>query len=260
MTNEEAQVWYPKRIDVEATFSAFVRTFRNGRIVRELMPDAPTMTLNADYFFPDAGVVMELKTLEADASSSDARSRRLVAAYRAAGYSGSDLFGFLFRGEPMPNDVQEKFGRLLANPIAKAVKRANKQIRATKRFLRAETALGVVAVANSNNYGLSPGAIFGAIARAATSLEDNHTDAVVYFTPNVYHDIEGSDVAHQIWTAAYRDEQTDRLVEFVNDLGRAWGDFSEMTSGDKYLERAEIPDEEEGLHLLRAAVSVRPPE
>jgi hypothetical protein len=110
---EDTELWRPTPIDIESTFTEFVRTFRNGQIVRDRMPDAPTMMLNADYLFPDDNIFAELKTLEKDGADPETYSKRLVAAYERHGYSGSDLFGHLFRGEPMPDAVaQDMLNRL----------------------------------------------------------------------------------------------------------------------------------------------------
>jgi hypothetical protein len=257
---DETKLWRPILINVESTFSEFVRTFRNGQIIRDHMPDAPVMMPNADYLFPEDNIFVELKTLEEDGADPETYSKRLVAAYERHGYSGSDLFGHLFRGEPTPDAVGQDMLNRLRRPIVEAVKKANKQIRASKRFFDRASACGVVLVANSANYGLSPAGMLSVIGGAAARLDDNHVDAAVYFTPNVYHDIDGSDIAYQVWTPSYRDEQgIDQLVEFVNDLGRKWGDFVEAATGDHFLERTETPDIEEGNQILRGAVPIRPP-
>lgn len=59
-------VWRPTFIDIEPEFNKFVPTFRNGKLVRDLVPDQPDMALNADYYFPDDHVIAELKCMETD--------------------------------------------------------------------------------------------------------------------------------------------------------------------------------------------------
>jgi hypothetical protein len=53
----------PKFIEVEKDFARFVRTFRGGAVVRDLIPDAPHMEPNADYYFSNDDIVAELKCL-----------------------------------------------------------------------------------------------------------------------------------------------------------------------------------------------------
>ena len=91
-------VWRPTFIDIEPEFNKFVPTFRNGKLVRDLVPDQPDMALNADYYFPDDHVIAELKCMETD--SEDSYPQRVSEAFTHFRYSGSDLMGFLFRGEP----------------------------------------------------------------------------------------------------------------------------------------------------------------
>ena len=57
-------VWRPTFIDIEPEFNKFVPNFRNGKLVRDLVPDQPDMALNADYYFPDDHVIAELKCME----------------------------------------------------------------------------------------------------------------------------------------------------------------------------------------------------
>ena len=91
-------VWRPTFIDIEPEFNKFVPNFRNGKLVRDLVPDQPDMALNADYYFPDDHVIAELKCMETD--SEDSYPQRVSEAFTHFRYSGSDLMGFLFRGEP----------------------------------------------------------------------------------------------------------------------------------------------------------------
>jgi hypothetical protein len=56
--------WKPTFIDIEPAFDRLVASVRGGRLVRELMPAAPNLPLNADYIFPEDDVIAELKCLE----------------------------------------------------------------------------------------------------------------------------------------------------------------------------------------------------
>lgn len=86
--------WRPTLFDIEPEFTKFVPTFRNGQIVRDLMPDQPAMALNADFYFPNDRVVVELKCMERD--SRDTYPERVVRAFTHFGYTGCELMGFLY--------------------------------------------------------------------------------------------------------------------------------------------------------------------
>jgi hypothetical protein len=174
MTDE----WKPTHIDVEATFDRFVSTFRGGRSVRDFLTERSKLPLNADYFFPKDNIVAELKCLEKNPTESLDLGRRTARAYAASGRTGSDFFGYLFRGEPMPADVKSKISNWVRESIRSVVKKGNRQIRATKRFL-SKNAKGLLLIANDNNYGFGPDVMTAIVGDAATRLGDNHVDALV---------------------------------------------------------------------------------
>jgi hypothetical protein len=102
----------PKHIDVEPNFEAFVPTFRNGRLVRELMPARTNLPLNADYFFPDDNIVAELKCLQKNPIEGKDWPSRLIRAFSSTGHSLDDLMRHLFDGVPMPPAAQQFCARL----------------------------------------------------------------------------------------------------------------------------------------------------
>jgi len=106
----------------------------------------------------------------------------------------------------MPNAVKAKLFHWLREAIRSVVKTGNRQIRMSKQVLREEKGKGVLLVANDNNYGFGPETMSDVISDAVARLDDGHIDAVVYFTPNVFHRIPGSDVVWIIWEPSYRDD------------------------------------------------------
>jgi hypothetical protein len=238
----DALSWSPKRIDIEPTFDGFVPSFRNGQLIRDLMPDTGKMPLNADYLFADDNVIAELKCLEKNPMEAADWPPRLAKAFRSTGHSFSHLMGYLVRGEPMPVAVRAKLVHWMRDAIRSVIKGGNRQIRSSKRELGRPDAKGVLLVANDHNYGFGPEAMLAVISDAAARLDNNHVDAVVYFTPNVFHRKPSSDVAWLLWDPEYRDTNDVLLSEFVNDMGRKWGDHLEAVTGDPILEREEHPE------------------
>ncbi|VVT23345.1 hypothetical protein [Rhizobium sp. EC-SD404] len=224
--------WQPTLINIEPEFANFVPTFRNGQIVRDLMPDQPAMTLNADFYFPEDRVVVELKCMETD--SRDAYPERVARAFAHFGHTGSELMGFLFRGEPMPERVAGRIRQQIANPLRQALRKANRQIAATKHHLNIPDAFGLAVFANDNNFGLTPANALSILGNAALGLSNCHVDGFVYMTPNVYHHT-GDDIARSVWVPLYS-EGKESLADFVNSFGNAWIDYAEQF-GEPYLER-----------------------
>lgn len=226
--------WRPSLIDVEREFTTFIREFRGGRLVRDLVPDAPRMELNADFIFPEEKIIAELKIMESDPSDANLYSERLVSAFRHFGYSGSDLFEFIFRGKEIPEEVKWRMKQQAVKPIRNAVRKANKQIAATKRHLGMKDAFGLLIFANDANFSVSPSLALSILGDAALRLTECHIDGLVYFTPNLYHS-NGTDIAQTIWAPLYA-KGKELKSDFVNDMGRAWLDYDERLRG-KPLER-----------------------
>ena len=84
--------WTPIHFDIEPTFNEFVRTFRSGKAVRELLTNPSNLPLNADYLFPEDKIIAELKCLEKNPIELLDWGLRVSRAFRAAGYTGSDFF------------------------------------------------------------------------------------------------------------------------------------------------------------------------
>ena len=227
----------PKHINIEAVFDEFVLTFRNGRLIRDLMTTPSKMPPNADYLFAADKVIAELKCLEKNPMEASDWRPRLAKAFEATDLD--DIEGRLIRGEPLPDAVRARLFHLLRGAIRNVVKKGNRQIRASKQVLHEEGAKGVLLVANDNNYGFEPETMSAVISDAVACLGDSRIDAVVYFTPNVFHRIPGSDVAWIIWEPSYRDETDTGLSEFINDMGRRWHHHLQAITA--FVERRELP-------------------
>jgi hypothetical protein len=234
------QTWTPRHIEIEPTFARFVPTFRGGRFVSDLIAKSGPMPLNADYFFPADNVVAELKCLEKNPTEAADWPDRIMRAFEAAGGSSFEGVASVVRGAPVPDEVAAKLFGWLRDAIRGSVKVGNRQIRATKQALGKPDARGVLLIANDNHYGFVPAGMVEVISDAVTILGESHVDAVVYFTPNVFHRVDNSDVAWILWVPGYAKGADASIQEFVNALGRKWHDFVEATTGDPYVARREL--------------------
>lgn len=227
--------WVPTFIDVEAEFMKFVRMFGGGPLCDFVdMKEIPAGVLNADFYIPEGDVIIELKTLEKDGIDGETYARRVMQAYSHFGYSGSDYFGWLFRGEKMPPKVAQRVQNATVRPIIQAVHKANKQIRSTKNILERSKARGLILIANDNNFSFDLAGMMNVLARAFKSISDYHTDAIVYLTQNVFYDT-GDGIAHNVWSPVYN-IGNEEFSEFVNELGKRWHDYMETVQGD-YVSR-----------------------
>jgi hypothetical protein len=222
----------PKFIDMETDFTRFIRTFRGGVLVRELIPDAPLMEPNADYYFSSDDVIAELKCLQKDPADQELLNKRFLSVCEGLGYSAEQALQIAFRQIPLPRDVaQGVIGKSL-NHIRKALRKANRQLSATKRQLGCAKALGLVVISNENNIALSPAQLIHFMfSELRATMKDSHIHGVIYTTANLYHPIGEDGVARSLWLPGYRRANT-RLTNFVDDLGTAWHKFREELDGN----------------------------
>jgi len=213
----------PKFLDVESEIATLIEGFRGGRIVRDLIPDAPSMPLNADYYFPNDNIIAELKCLNVEINDPKKLADRLFSVCEGLGYAPQETLLIALGERPIPQHVARKVINKSSNYIRKALRKANRQIRATKGELNIPYASGLVIIANENNTYHTPQEIFQIMFQELRSISDNHIDGLIYMTPNLYHQFEDDDVARSLWLTAYK-HRNDELANFVDALGKAWGE------------------------------------
>ncbi len=221
--------WKPTFIDIEAEFSKFIQTFRGGSLVTDYVTNIPDSVLNADFYFPNDNVIAELKVMTSDASNSEAYTKRIMDAATHFGHTGSEIMGWFLRGEEIPERVKRRVYSSSYRSIVESIKKANKQIASTRHLLRQPKARGLVLLANDRNMMFSIAGMTDISVKSFHALRKIEMDCLVYFTPNVFHDI-GDGIAHQIWSPIYNVGSED-FGDFVNDFGKAWLDYLELTRG-----------------------------
>jgi hypothetical protein len=227
----------PKKIDVESSFTDFVQTFRNAGPLSRFVGKIPSNILNADYYFPQDNVIAELKTIEVDSLDLDTFNRRVMASYKWLGYRFEDYLEWLSGNAYFPDEVSRRLSSTISRPIIESVKKAHKQIASSRKLLCRKDASGLILVANSGNTGFEPTRIMSTILRGFDIVEEKQNNAIVYFTPNVYHDL-GDEVPYEIWVPI-ANEQGDDLQAFVDDLGKAWFDYGEANGRPSATRKAD---------------------
>ena len=204
----------------EPTFDAFVGRFGGVRI-DALHPnlDVP----NADYVFQRDKVIIELKTLETEVGSTGQFREKMRVAHRQV-YSK-------YKKTPLSLDPEvsteylKVFIDLFRAPLARIVKKANAQIKSTKENLSYPDHQGILLLINDGLRELPPRLMLATLARilngSCTSIR-----AMIYLT-NHYVVIPGDECGRILWVPLYADAERDGLVDFVNDLGKAWFDYCE---------------------------------
>jgi hypothetical protein len=226
-------------LPIEETWHRFVRS-SNGNVVASLLKASPPFE-NADYLFPDAKVVAELKEVQTE-----------FLATRVSREGFEQLLKRLIREDPQwkpavfgengecPSWFQNEFVRLARPPLSRVIKKANRQLRETKRHFGITAATGVLLFVNDGFTGLAPNLVH---ALACDLLVNSYSsiDCFVYLNVNRYIEIAGSDEPKLIWHPTYSDRADQSLVEFIDALGRRWFDFLDGQIGPR-LSRIETQD------------------
>lgn len=248
--------------DVESLFSEYVEYY-GGAVVNKLemnRSDRP----NADYVFDHPEIVAELKSFEKDVFSEPEDIPRLMNLFEkwiANGLmTGEDLMDYTFRGKQLPLKCMEDLIERASKTIERAIYKANKQIKETKRTFNKQNANGIVILINDGNYFFSNQGFLATICNVVSrKFKESSFDVIIYLTINQATYKEGSDLDHSIWVPIYtkvddRGETivTDELHCFVNSFGEKFftefltlktghepKDFKQIESIEKSMEEFE---------------------
>jgi len=211
-----------RKYDVEALFDEFVRT-QNGVLLREQLKPDPGFE-NADYLFPDARVLAELKCLQVDHLAHGGMLRRFHKALSRSTVDGREV--------DLPGQYEIEYSLKLEadlrgvwqEPLRRMLKKANRQLRETARHLGLHEHSHVVLVNNDGLLSLSPGETVDVLV-SILGREFSSTDAFVYFTTNIWARDAASGEPLQVWAPNCSHRAGDRLQSFLEALGEAWFDF-----------------------------------
>lgn len=173
------------KIDIEKEFSRCVRDL-GGQVLGEAL-EQPTFA-NADYWFPEHGVVAKLKCLEVDVSSGaefKEEASRLYASWIQKGLvPPTTASRVTFNLRNIPQICAYEYLEVIKKRFeSSTIRKANRQLRETKEFLGAQDARGLLVLANDGNLTMKPDLVAHLLARI---VKDKHTsiDTIIYFAPN----------------------------------------------------------------------------
>jgi hypothetical protein len=211
------------RIDVPNEIAACVRQL-NGIVLDDVL-EHPTFQ-NADYWFPDANVVAELKCLTEDLTTNAIFNESVSALH--ASWVKRGLVPRLTAGRARMNlrDLPPKCAREYVDPIKKrleasTIKKANRQIRETKKHFNVPDAKGLLILVNDGNYMLPPTMMAPLLYRI---LKGQHSsiNSVIYFLVNETASIPGIDMPSLFWIDALVPGREPVSLEFRKALRAAW--------------------------------------
>ena len=201
----------------EPNFDIFVREL-GGHKVSDLHPN-PAFE-NADYVFHDQKVIIELKILETEIGSTHQfREKARILEAKVVKKHGHSL---PFHPQGMADFLMGFIG-LFRAPLARIVKKANRQIRSTKTNLGYEDYCGVFLVVNDALRELPPRFVMLTINRILMGAHSS-IDVFIYVT-NHYVILPDDEYGRLLWYPIYSGREPDSLPDFVNWLGGKWTDY-----------------------------------
>ena len=212
----------PDPVDIENVFNKFVIEY-GGVLVSEMMPK-DYKGKNADYYFEKELVIAELKCLKKDLfrdESDKGRIFRLFDKWKAKKLiEPGDEFKILFGAKKLPVECNKDLTKAASNSIEDAIRKANRQIRDSKVLLKQPHSKGILLLANDGNYFLSHSKFLGIIGSLMSrKFIKSDIDAFVYFTVNQVAYMPDSELDWQLWIPGYRDDNGEKLGEFIKKMG-----------------------------------------
>lgn len=215
----------PPPIHVESAFDDFVRMF-GGDKISELITNTSDMPKNADYYFRSANVIAELKTMQGIFAGDEGISQ-LINAFRETGFSGSDVFGYFWRDEPLPEEVKALVRRRIRRGIEQRIRKARAQLReSSSQFGNLYTKKAILLAMDKPPIFGHDYMLYSIADVMGSRFWDEDTHVVVYFNPNMPTKISSNGLPMIGWYPIYCDDQiNEELSPFIDLLGNQWLTF-----------------------------------
>jgi hypothetical protein len=219
--------------------------------VRPASIDAACTTgLNADFVFPRDDVIAELKCLEEDPRDHGdftTKVARLYAGWVRKGLVTQPSSGTLkIDTNTLPKVCQREFLKFVGAGIQAHAKKANVQIRETKKSLKMPNAKGLLLLCNTGNRFLEPPAI-GYFVWRALGHQLSSINTLIIFSFGIGHSAPGVPLPIDFWVPSTRDNGADVPNEFLDRVRDAW--MQEASAGQVLFE---IPGNKDLLNQIKA--------
>lgn len=219
-------------INVAEAFADCVESI-GGEVLDRILPQSPTFS-NADYVFRGDGVVAELKCLEKDIISTsefEQRATKMHARWVSEGRVLPPATSTVRMNlRELPEDCALEIIALFKARMEAVVKKANSQIRETKKHLGMPNAKGLLLLVNNGNSSMELGMAFHVLARILKE-KFSRINSLVYFSVNHPVRIPGITMPSLPWADPKIDRRDEVDRGFREKLRDAWfAHLSKLTS------------------------------
>lgn len=181
---------------------------------------------NADYFFPAAQVVSELKCLDEDKISDEKiieKASQLYADELKSGRAPVVAFGQVqMTTKDFSEEYKRKIGNLYRVPIERLAKKADSQIRQTLQALKVAEPTGLFLLANNNHTALDPQHAWYIVNQILAQDKYPSINAAVVFSGNLGAAFSGAPNRLDYWIEVQRPGMQPVAPQFLSSLREAW--------------------------------------
>lgn len=225
----------PPDMDIEKTFNEFVEDF-GGELVSKIFQGRGTRPDNADYFFYKRTMVAELKCLKKNYFNDKEVGEKLTVLMNRWWKEGllrqEHIQGGRFQTDNLPRQCALEVDKVFGISIKKAVEKANKQIKETKKYFGIPNAKGLLIIANDGNYSIDLEFIRHILGNILQSMYTS-IDSYIFFTPNMRAYTSQIDTQFHIWVSG-RCRPSSNAVErdLLDEIQQGWTFFLERKTGE----------------------------
>jgi hypothetical protein len=213
----------------EQLFDGFVEGFENGRrLDKYLSENIIAGKKCADYFFPDQGKIIELKTLNENHASIERIVQLVDSELARKKYPAALRDQWLLGHGRLPKPVAQKVNDRVQSSLKKVVRKANEQIEST-RLIMGEHHDAILVVANLNEFLFGPMELLKYLAGHALRRSTTAIDGILLITPGVKYAVNAGVAQHYV-VPVYKDGKQ-YLGDFVEPLAEAWIDYESKQFG-----------------------------
>lgn len=205
-----------------------------GSLVCDLLPTRKNLEENADFVFQQFRVIGELKRLEKDQGEDPKMAAKLQQLYNKWIVEGRQvpvIYGRAKLSVPdLPPECANEVISLYREPIARRIRKANRQIRTTKKTLKMEDAIGLLFLAQDGDYSIGPEAVFNLASRCVKGGDYRAIDDIICFNAKPA-TRPGDQLGYLFWFHACRDNNRKVPDELLKSLNEAWRAELEAAAG-----------------------------
>jgi hypothetical protein len=223
---------FSNEFDPETYVDGFIE-FAGGSRITDIL-GLNVRTENADYFFRQENVVVELKILKTDFLETN---RDKLQAARNELLKKIKITPGMILGtdKTYPRELFDAHFLILRDALQKITKKANKQIKNSKTLLNAPDAQGIVIFLVDGFYSVSP-MLTIELLHEPVSRQYSAVDAFIFvtFRRKVTLDLGDGPFDYFVFQPRYKPDFPESLPDFINRFGAQWFAYLQRLSGKRF--------------------------